>query len=79
MKVQSGNMMRMVKHWRSKMGLNKLKIIENTPEEDNAANELLEKKLLELLRDDPDYVTVPPCPDELCQEFGLRLVTLNNK
>ena len=44
---------------------------ENTPEEDNLANELLEKKLLELLKDDPDYLTIPPCPDELCMEFGL--------
>ena len=61
------------------MGLNQLKIIEKTPEEENAANELLERKLVELLRDDPDFVTVPPCPDELCQEFGLRVVMLTNK
>ena len=73
MRVQAGNVMKVVRLLRNKVGMKKIAIIDNTPEEDNAANELLEKKLLDLLRDDPDYLTVPPCPDELCREFGLMV------
>ena len=72
MRVQTDNVRGMVRDIISKVIRKKVVMVENTPEDDNAANELLEKKLLDLLRDDPDHLTIPPCPDELCQELGLR-------
>ena len=77
MKVQTSSVRGVVRLLRNKVGIKKMTNVENTPEEDNAANELLERKLLDLLRDDPDHVTVPPCPDELCKEFGLWIGNRN--
>ena len=77
MTVQRAAVKDLMRLLKKKVNMRKMTFAEPTPEEENAANEALERRLLDLLREDPDNVTVPPCPDELCREF--RVGRWNNR